>query len=591
MAGDGAVRQDLRTALNELIARRARLGLGILAAGIVLLSLLSHAAASPPGRWSDGLNGLGLVLVAAMFALLSRPAGQVRPVPVALFGFGLLCALRTLGGIWGDDVVPTVLTCVTAALVVGGTMPWGVGPQVAAAAMAGAAIAVNAAVVLDAGADSHGRGIANVLTALGASVVLAYELRRNHARWFAEIFERRRMQDELARFNAELEQRVDERAAALAAATEQRRATERRLQDILDNAPAAIHVKDLAGRYILVNRRADAILAKPGASALGTTVHEAVPEAVADALLANDRAVLAQGAPLQFEEVMILDGVRHTFLSVKFPLYDASGAAVAVGGISTDITARKRTEEELRQAEARERAHQAELAHVLRLGTMGEMAASLAHEINQPLGAIANYAQGCVHRLRDGGAEPAAVLHAVEEIAREALRAGQILRRVRTLVRKEEPLRERLDLPELVRDAARIVAPEASRHGVAVQVGDAGPLPPVHGDPIQIEQVVINLLLNGLDAVVANGAHEARELVVTIAADGDAGIEVTVRDTGIGIPPDDVFIPFYSTKPGGLGMGLSISRSIIEAHGGQLTATRNPDRGSTFRFTLPADEA
>ena len=105
------------------------------------------------------------------------------------------------------------------------------------------------------------------------------------------------------------------------------------------------------------------------------------------------------------------------------------------------------------------------------------MAASLAHEINQPLGAIANYAQGCVRRLRDGAAEPAAVLYAVEEIARQALRAGGILRRVRTLVRKEEPLRERLDLPELVRDAARIVAPEASRHGVSVQARDAAPLP------------------------------------------------------------------------------------------------------------------
>ncbi|MGH7789639.1 MAG: PAS domain-containing protein, partial [Candidatus Binatia bacterium] len=437
------MQQDLQTSLNQLIARRARLGLCILAAGIVLFSVISHLVPSRVGLWSDGLNGIGLVLVAIIFALLSRPAGQSRPVPLLLLGVALLCTLRTLGGIWGNDVVPTVLTGVTLALMVGGTMPWGVAAQVAAAAMVGAAIAVNAAVVLDASADAYGRSMANIVTALGASVVLAYELKRNHVRWFAEILERRRMQDELARLNADLERRVGERTAALAAATDdlrrearqrqaaaaQQRATEKRLQDILDNAPAAIHVKDADGRYILVNRRADAILAKPGATALGTTVRDAVPAEMAEALLANDRAVLERRAPLQFEEVMFLDGAPHTFLSVKFPLYDASGAPVAVGGISTDITDRKATEAELQRAEARERAHQAELAHVLRLGTMGEMASSLAHEINQPLGAIANYAQGCARRLRNGAADVDALLPVIEKIGAEALRAGEVIRR------------------------------------------------------------------------------------------------------------------------------------------------------------------
>ncbi|MGH7786863.1 MAG: sensor histidine kinase, partial [Candidatus Binatia bacterium] len=196
------------------------------------------------------------------------------------------------------------------------------------------------------------------------------------------------------------------------------------------------------------------------------------------------------------------------------------------------------------------------------------------------------YAQGCVHRLRGGAAEPAAVLGALEEISREALRAAEIIRRVRTLVRKEEPRRDRLDVAALVRDATRIVVPAASRHGVAVQVAGDEPLPPVYGDGIQIEQVVINLLLNGLDAILAHGPHGERELLVRTAPAGDE-IEVTVRDTGVGIPSADVFAPFFSTKPGGLGMGLSISRSIIEAHGGHLAGARNPDRGSTFRFTLP----
>ena len=220
MAAGDTAQQELRTALNQLIARRARIGLCILAAGIVLFSVISHVGSSRLGLWSDALNGLGLVLIALMFALLSRPAVQDRPVPLALVGVGLLCVLRTLGGIWGDDVVPTVLTGVTLALVAGGTMPWGVRAQLASAAMVGAAIAINASVVLDGSADAHGRAAANVVTALGASVVLAYELRRNHLRWFAEIFERRRTQDELARLNAELERRVGERTAELQRAEE-----------------------------------------------------------------------------------------------------------------------------------------------------------------------------------------------------------------------------------------------------------------------------------------------------------------------------------------------------------------------------------
>jgi signal transduction histidine kinase len=216
------------------------------------------------------------------------------------------------------------------------------------------------------------------------------------------------------------------------------------------------------------------------------------------------------------------------------------------------------------------------------------MAAGLAHEINQPLGAIANYAQGCSRRLRDESIDAKALVPVIEAMGHEALRAGEIIRRLRDLVRKEGPQQAAVDLNALIRESTHIIETEAHQNGIHLELVLASDLPPVTCDSIQIEQVLLNLLLNGVEAVQASDNGE-RSLTVTSAAAGAAVIEVAIRDSGGGVPdpPADVFRPFFSTKPNGLGMGLSISRSIIEAHGGRLWATRNADRGSTFRFTLP----
>ena len=252
--------------------------------------------------------------------------------------------------------------------------------------------------------------------------------------------------------------------------------------------------------------------------------------------------------------------------------------------VSKDITARKR-------AEATVREHQAQPAHVLRVSTMGEMAAGLAHEINQPLGAIANVAQGSARRLRAGTIAAADLLPVVESIGAEALCAGEVIRRLRDLVRKEDPRQVPVDVNQLVRDSLRLIEAEARARGVAIALELAPALPRVAANDIQIEQVLLNLLLNGVEAVEADGRGQRVVTVRTAAA--DRGVEVAVRDTGAGLPapPADVFAPFFTTKPHGLGMGLSISRSIVEAHGGRLWAAPNPDRGSTFRFHLPSDGA
>jgi C4-dicarboxylate-specific signal transduction histidine kinase len=285
------------------------------------------------------------------------------------------------------------------------------------------------------------------------------------------------------------------------------------------------------------------------------------------------------GEHVEVERNFAIDGEAQHFLLSVHPIVE-SGVVTGATVFSQNITQRKRIEAQARQ-------HQAELAHVLRLGTMGEMAAGLAHEINQPLGAIANYAQGCVRRLRDGSIDDTALLPIVEQIAAEALRAGEIIRRLRELVRKESPEYQDVDLNSLVRKSVQMVEPEARQHGIRLHLRLAPDLPPAPCTSIQIEQVLVNLLLNGIEAVQAADNGE-RTLTLT-PAPAAGGVEVAIRDSGVGIPepPADVFAPFFSTKPSGLGMGLSISRSIIEAHGGRLSATRNADRGSTFRFTLP----
>jgi PAS domain S-box-containing protein len=247
-----------------------------------------------------------------------------------------------------------------------------------------------------------------------------------------------------------------------------------------------------------------------------------------------------------------------------------------------DISDRKEAEEAARR-------HQQELAHVLRRRTLGEMAAVIAHEVTQPLTAIANYAKGCAHRLRTNNTTPEQLLGALDEIAAQAVRAGEIIRRLRGFVRRGEPKRTTTHLNELVEEVIRFISAEAHERNVHLSVELAADLPPLLLDVVQIEQVVLNLLRNAFDAVTDEQAGGG-QLVIRTGRDGGDAV-VSVRDTGPGLHPDvagEIFEPFVTSKPGGLGMGLSICRSIVDAHGGRLWATPNdPHRGMTFAFTLP----
>ena len=249
-----------------------------------------------------------------------------------------------------------------------------------------------------------------------------------------------------------------------------------------------------------------------------------------------------------------------------------------------DITAVRRAEQEARQ-------HQAELVHVCRLSTMGEVATGMAHELNQPLAAIANYASGASRRLQGGTDDPAPLVEAMGQITSQARRAGEIIRRLRALVGKQAPSRSAADLNHLVREVCSFVEFETGRLGVRIVLDLTLGEILVEVDLVQIEQVLLNLLTNALDALEDVAAPQRNLRISTALRGGEA--EVQVEDTGPGIAPEDLerlFEPFYSTKGTGMGMGLPISQTIVEDHGGRIWAESTLGQGTRFHLVLPVAE-
>ena len=302
------------------------------------------------------------------------------------------------------------------------------------------------------------------------------------------------------------------------------------------------------------------------------------------------RAALATGEPFEKEaRLRRSDGEYRRFLLRFVPLRDERGSVVEWYATSTDIEDLKRAEEELRRREARLRDAQIELAHANRVTATGQLAASIAHEVSQPIAAALTNANAARRWL---GAEPPdleEVHQALDRIIRDGRRASDIIGRIRALVRKAPPRNDQLDINETMLEVIALTRSELRSSGTSLQTQLADGLPLIPGDRVQLQQVMLNLILNAVEAMRGSSAT-GRELLIRTQIDGPGSVLVAVQDSGPGLEPeslDRLFDAFYTTKKSGMGMGLSICRSIIEAHGGRVWATPSLPQGATFQFTLP----
>jgi PAS domain S-box-containing protein len=254
-----------------------------------------------------------------------------------------------------------------------------------------------------------------------------------------------------------------------------------------------------------------------------------------------------------------------------------------------DLTERKRAEAEARESERRVREMQMEVAHANRVATMGQLTASIAHEVNQPIAAAVTNAQAALRWLAARPPDLEEVRQALDSIVKDANRAGDVVGRIRELAKKAPPRKERVDMNEAIREVIELTRVEAAKNGASVQAALGEDLPPIEADRVQLQQVVLNLIVNAVQAMASVGEGPRELLITTVQAEPD-GVMVAVKDSGPGVAPaslEHLFTPFYTTKPDGLGMGLSICRAIIEAHGGRLWMTNLP-RGAIFNFTVSA---
>ena len=386
-----------------------------------------------------------------------------------------------------------------------------------------------------------------------------------------------RGEDELA----QLGQVFNDTARQLQDLYESLQSSEDRLRRVINTIPAHVWSTLPDGSVDFINRR---LLESTGLSIealLGSGWHSVIHPDDRTRYIDRWRSALAAGEPVEIEARVWTAQRDYRWLLVRnVPLRDSLGKIIKWYGTGIDIEDRKRAEDSLRKA-------QADLAHANRVTTMGELSASLAHEINQPIsGAITN-ASTCVRRLDREQPDLEGARVAASRVIRDANRAAEIVDRVKLFFRKGVATKERLDVNEVIREMEILLHNEAIQHSVSVQTKLAADRALIVADRVQLQQVLMNLMINGIDAMKT--VEGLRQLTLGTQNDGDEQLLVSVEDTGIGLPPDQagqIFNAFFTTKEHGTGMGLRISRTIIEAHGGRLWATDNHPRGASFHFTL-----
>jgi two-component system sensor kinase FixL len=362
--------------------------------------------------------------------------------------------------------------------------------------------------------------------------------------------------------------------------------SETRYRLLFESAKYGIFIVDaVTGLVVDANPFLNDLLGYPREQVLGKHLWEI--NALKDIAATKESLLkLQEKKHLRYEDLPLetADG-RKIDVELVGNLYVVNGRKLIQCNIS-DISERRRAEAEiLRQRD--------ELSHITRVVTMGELAASIAHEINQPLAAILNNAQAALRFLDAQAPDLDEVRDALKDIIGDDRRAGNVIKELRTLTKKEEPHREPLDMARTIEDVLGILKSDSIIRNITIKKELSADMPHVLGSRVQLQQVIMNLINNGCEAMMETGPEE-RALTVRAFTKDSKNIVVEISDCGHGVKdgmPEKIFQPFFTTKPKGMGIGLTISRSIVKAHGGTLSARNNPDKGATFSFTLPAEGA
>jgi PAS domain S-box-containing protein len=372
-------------------------------------------------------------------------------------------------------------------------------------------------------------------------------------------------------------------------AEEELRATEARFRTFVDHATDAFFLLDAELTVIDVNRQA--------CQSLGYRREELIGMRPRDFDAALDQTSIARFAErAEAGETVTFETLHRRKDGDVFPVEIRAGTFLQGGrrfhlSLARDIRERKRAEEALRESDHALQRARAELAHVSRVMTMGELTASIAHEVNQPLGAMVANAAACSRWLAAKPPETAKARRALESIAADGRRASEVIGRIRSLMKRQTPRKESLQINVQIRQVIALAEYELRRNQIVLRTQLADALPCVEGDSVQLQQVLLNLIVNAIEAM-SEIRDRPRELTVVSRREGSNAVVAEVRDSGTGLEPgraERLFQAFYTTKPEGMGIGLSISRSIVEAHGGRLWAEPNAPRGAVFRFSLPVE--
>jgi len=361
------------------------------------------------------------------------------------------------------------------------------------------------------------------------------------------------------------------------------RTTERSLHELTETIPQMLWSADRFGAIDYCNQRVLDYTRLPAEQVQSVGWMKTVHEDDVERMRLAWKAAVSSGEPFQFEFrwLRAVDRAYRWCISSALPLRDQNGRIMKWFGTIVDLHDWKEAQKALQTT-------QTELARVSRLTTMGELAASIAHEVNQPLTAVTNNSNACLRLLADRNLEPEVLRRALEEIVADATRASSVIARIRAFIKKAPAEKKRLDINEVIQEVLALIGHELYENRVLLERQLRTSLPLVLGDRVQLQQVVLNLIMNGIEAM-ASVTSRTRSLWVQSGVEESGNILVAVADSGpgLGSEADRVFTPFFTTKAHGMGMGLSISRSLIEDHRGQLWAAPNCPHGTVFCFTLP----